>query len=166
MNLLITNLSETLTRFRYHYSARKRGRSSYRAFCKLPCVTLVAYVAESISEDQSTHSRTVLSCDKGHLFFDIRLRHQYTHNCPFCVLPCCRYPQSARDRRFNSKAKNPHFLPLLCLKRPPFLPSLVVREQSKFTLTNSKISMRQLLNLLSPISPRFPFYFPLSGLLS
>jgi hypothetical protein len=32
------------------------------------------------------------------------------------------------------------FLPLLCPKRLPFLPSLVVRGQTKFTSTNSKIS--------------------------
>ena len=36
--------------------------------------------------------------------------------------------------------KNRHFLPLFCPKRLPFLLCLVVREQTRFTLTNSKIS--------------------------
>jgi hypothetical protein len=28
-------------------------------------------------------------------FLDIQLRHRYTQDCPFCVFPCCRCPQSA-----------------------------------------------------------------------
>jgi hypothetical protein len=35
----------------------------------------------------------------------MHFRHRYTQDCSFCVLPCCRYPQIARDRRFNPKAR-------------------------------------------------------------
>jgi hypothetical protein len=47
----------------------------------------------------------------------------------------------AQRSTLQSQSKNPHFLTLLSPERLPFLPCLVVREQTRFTSTNSKISM-------------------------
>jgi hypothetical protein len=55
---------------------------------------------------------------------------------------------------FQFQSKNlPHFWPLFCPKRLPFLPCLVVREQTRFTLTNSKTSTA-FINLSWPHSSR------------
>jgi hypothetical protein len=53
----------------------------------------------SLKHTLTSKLRTRYSSTKNHF------RHQYTQDRTFCVLPCCLCPQSAKDRRFYSKAR-------------------------------------------------------------
>ena len=111
-----------------------------------------SYVAESIAEDQSTHAHTSLLLNVFKFFASTYLATKDIHSFTSTFNTDTRKtvlsayflafaPLKAREIDASIPKLESALLATVLSKRASILPCLVVREQTRFTLTSSKIFM-------------------------